>query len=99
MQSTEQCLASSKILTPAPHPLSTQRVCPPPAPKAVGGGGYTLAGERLGGGGHSIGLLQYNLSKALRIRIRIDLALLDPDPYWECGSKQSSILSHSCLLE
>ncbi len=27
-------LASSKILTPRPIPLSTQRVCPPPAPKA-----------------------------------------------------------------
>jgi hypothetical protein len=50
IQSTEQCLASSKLLTP--HPLSTQRVCPPPAPKA-GGGGYTLAG-RLGGGGVNI---------------------------------------------
>jgi hypothetical protein len=30
-----------------PHPFSTQRVCPPHAPKA---GGYTLAG-RCGGGG------------------------------------------------
>jgi hypothetical protein len=38
--STEQCLASSELLTPPPHPLFTQRVCPPPAPKA---GGYTLA--------------------------------------------------------
>ncbi len=27
IQSTEQCLASSKLLTP--HPLSIQRVCPP----------------------------------------------------------------------
>ncbi len=36
----------SELLTP--HPLSTQRVCPPPAPKA---GGYTLArGQWLGGG-------------------------------------------------
>ncbi len=42
IQSTEQCLLSSKLLTP--HPLSTQRVCPRPAPKA-GGGGYTLAGR------------------------------------------------------
>ncbi len=32
----EQCLASSKILTP--HPLSTQRVCPPTA-RVWGGGG------------------------------------------------------------
>jgi hypothetical protein len=32
VQCTQQCLGSSKILTP--HPLSTQRVCPPPAPKA-----------------------------------------------------------------
>ncbi len=46
-----------------PHPLSTQRVCPPPAPKA---GAYTLAGQ---GGGQYFGrrqtldwLLQYNLS-------------------------------------
>jgi hypothetical protein len=28
--------------SPPPHHLSTQRVCPPPAPKA---GGYTLAGR------------------------------------------------------
>ncbi len=40
MWSTEQCLASSKILTP--HPLSIQRVCSPPAPKV---GGYTLTGR------------------------------------------------------
>ncbi len=43
-----QCLASSELMTP--HPLFTQRVCPPPAPKA---GGYTLAespgGEGVGG--------------------------------------------------
>jgi hypothetical protein len=32
--------ASSELLTPSP--LSTQWVCPPPAPKA---GGYTLAGR------------------------------------------------------
>ncbi len=36
-QSTELCLASSKILPP---PLSTRRVCPPPATKAVGGDQY-----------------------------------------------------------
>ncbi len=42
MKSTELCLASSKILTP--HPLSTQRVCPPPHQRR-GGGGYTLAGK------------------------------------------------------
>jgi len=34
IQRTEQCLASSEQLTP--HPLSTQRVCPLPAPKAWG---------------------------------------------------------------
>ncbi len=65
MQSTEQCLASSKILIP--HPLSTQRVCPPPAPKA----GETLHTHRavrgwgvniLEDARHWIGLLLYNLS-------------------------------------
>jgi hypothetical protein len=55
-------MASSELLTP--HPLTTQRVCPPPAPK--GGGGT----HSPGGGGwgvnsseaarHWIGLLQYN---------------------------------------
>jgi hypothetical protein len=44
-QSTELCLASSKILTP--HPLSTQRMCPPPAPKAVGT--RSPGGEGVGG--------------------------------------------------
>jgi hypothetical protein len=38
--STEQCLASTELLTP--HPLTARRVCPPPAPKAEG---YTLAGR------------------------------------------------------
>ncbi len=45
-----------------PTPLSTQRVCPPPAPKA---GEYTLAGQWvniLEDARHWIGLLQYNLS-------------------------------------
>jgi hypothetical protein len=49
-----------------PPPLSTQRVCPPPAPKAV----YTRRAVRGVGEGfniledakHRIGLLQYNLS-------------------------------------
>jgi len=27
----------------------------------------------------------------LWIRIRIDLAVLDPDPYWECGSGSRSM--------
>jgi hypothetical protein len=53
-------------IDPPPTPLSTQRVCPPPAPKA--GGTHSPGGE--GGGGvniledasHRIGLLQYNLS-------------------------------------
>jgi hypothetical protein len=61
---SEQLLASSKILTP--HPLSTQRVCPPPAPKAEGvhtrravrGWGVNILEDAK----HRIGLLQYNLS-------------------------------------
>ncbi len=39
---TEQCLASSELLNP--HPLSTQRVCPP-TPTVPKAGGYTLAGR------------------------------------------------------
>ncbi len=46
MWGTEQCLESSKILTL--HPPSTQRVCPPPAPKA-GGATHSPGGEGLGG--------------------------------------------------
>jgi hypothetical protein len=42
VQSTEQCLASYKLLTT--HPLFTQRVCPSPAPK----GTHSPGGE--GGG-------------------------------------------------
>jgi hypothetical protein len=58
---------SGVLRTIDPHPLSTQRVCPPPATKARG---YTLAG-RAGVGGqycssedarHWIVLLQYNPS-------------------------------------
>jgi hypothetical protein len=40
-----QCLASSEILTL--HPLTTQRVCPPPAPMA--GGTHSPGGEGVGG--------------------------------------------------
>jgi hypothetical protein len=29
--------------------------------------------------------------KSLRGTIRIDLAALDPDPYWECGSGSRSV--------
>jgi hypothetical protein len=55
---TELCLASSELLTS--HPLSTRRVCPPPAPKA---GGYTLARRLIFRKTPDIawiGLLQYN---------------------------------------
>jgi hypothetical protein len=86
-----QCLASFELLTL--HPLSTQRVCPSPGPKA---GGYSLAG-RGGGGGvdisedarHLIGLLQYNpstwspLYRYLLHRVAEDFSLLvtmDPKP-------------------
>jgi hypothetical protein len=69
-QSTYICRVQSsvwrlpKILTP--HPLSTQRMCPPLAPKE--GGGYTLAGGEgvgvniLEDARHWIGLLQFNPS-------------------------------------
>ncbi len=69
MWSPELCLASSKILTPTP--LSTQRVCPPPAPNA--GGAQSPGGE--GGGGvniledarHRIGLLYSIISLRLAL--------------------------------
>ncbi len=66
--SSKQCLVSSELL--APHPLSTQRVCPPPAPKAEGT--HSLAG-RWGGGGsifwktQDIGLASYIIIP-LRVR-------------------------------
>ncbi len=72
MQNTELCLASSKILTPTPpHPLSTQRVCPPPAPKE--GGGTHQPGSEGGGGSifwktTDIGLVSYSI-----ISLRISL--------------------------
>ncbi len=49
VQTTEQCLASSKLPNYWPtHPLSTQRVCPPPVPKA-GGRTHSPGGEGVGG--------------------------------------------------
>jgi hypothetical protein len=75
MQSTEQCLASSKLWTP--YPLSTQRVSVLPPHQRRGGGGGTHADTRLAVRGwginiledarHWIGLLQYNLSSHLSI--------------------------------
>jgi hypothetical protein len=56
--------AVSELLTP--HHLSTQRVCPPPAPKAGGDTLHSPGGEGVGGHyisedvRHWIGLLQYN---------------------------------------
>ncbi len=77
MKSTKLCLASSKILIP--QPLSTQRVCPPPAPKA---GGYTLAGKW--GSGRSIfwktpdtGLASYSI-----ISLRYNLSNLGRPRQW-----------------
>ncbi len=77
MKSTELCLASSKILTP--QPLSTQRVCPPPVPKA---GEYTHA--RKWGSGRSIfwktldiGLASYSI-----ISLRYNLSNLDRPRQW-----------------
>ncbi len=58
-KSTEQCLASSELLTP--HPLSTQRVCPPPHQRG-GGGVHT---RQAADARHWIGLLQYNPSTYL----------------------------------
>jgi hypothetical protein len=55
-----------------PHPLSTQRVCPPPAPKA--GGVHTRRAVRgwrvkiLQDARHRIGLLQYHLSTLTAMR-------------------------------
>jgi hypothetical protein len=63
IQSAEQCLESSELLTP--HPLSSQRVCPPPAPK-TGGGVNTRRAVRGWGVNisedvrHWFGLLQFN---------------------------------------
>ncbi len=58
--SRELCLTSSKILTPTP--LSDQRVCPPPAPKA--GDTHSPGGETVGGSifwkTPAIGLASYN---------------------------------------
>jgi hypothetical protein len=68
IQSTEQCLASSKLLTP--HPLSTQRVCPSPAPKGThspGGEGVNILEDAR----HWICLLQYNPSKYGRYHLTI----------------------------
>jgi hypothetical protein len=53
------------ILTP--HPLYTQRVCPPPHQRGGGGGTHSLGGEGvevniLEDARHSTGLLQYNPS-------------------------------------
>ncbi len=62
---TEQCMASSELLTP--HPLSTQRVCPPPGPKAGGGGTHSPGGDGDGGEGSifrktpDIGLAFYSI--------------------------------------
>jgi hypothetical protein len=42
-----QCLASSKILTSGPHPLTARRVC---APAFGAGGGHTRWMEKGGGG-------------------------------------------------
>ncbi len=71
-------LASSELLTP--HPLSTQRVCPQPAPKA-GGTQDTLA-VRCGGGGSifrktsDIGLASYSI---ILLRINHTLCALHFD--------------------
>jgi hypothetical protein len=60
-----------------PHPLSTQGVCPPPAPKAVGGGGtHSPGGEGVGGSifrktTPDIGLAYYSI-----IAVRERLCLL-----------------------
>ncbi len=74
-QSTYLCRVQSSVwrlpLYWPPSPLSTKRVCPPPAPKV---GGNTLAGW-WGGWGvniledarHRIGLFQYNLSTVIPI--------------------------------
>jgi hypothetical protein len=62
---------SSVLIT---HPLSTQRVCPPPAPKAGGGGTHSPGGEGVWGQYFERrqtldGLLLYNSSTAWCIRL------------------------------
>ncbi len=78
MLSTEQCLASSKILTPPrPHPSSAS-VSSSPRTKGGGGGSLTHSPGGEGGGGvnilkdarHWIDLLQYNPSKMLLSYLR-----------------------------
>ncbi len=77
-----QCLASSKILTP--HPTSTQRVRPPPAPKA--GGTHSPGGGE--GDGVSIfwktpdiGFTSYSLIPLHGFNL-VSFCLL---PYWPAG--------------
>jgi hypothetical protein len=56
--STEQFLASAELLTP--HPLSPQRVCPPPAPKAVRGWGVNTSEDAIGLASYSIFPLHFH---------------------------------------
>ncbi len=65
IKSTEQCLASSELLTP--HPLSTQRVSSPHQRRG-GGGTHSPGGEGVGvniseDARHWVVLLQYNPSR------------------------------------
>ncbi len=93
IKSTEQCLASSELLTP--HPLSTQRVCLPPAPKA--GGVHTCQGVKGWGvnssedARHWIGLLQYNPSTHV---ILLSRKVTDLVVEWRTFKKPT----HWCLL-
>jgi hypothetical protein len=102
LQSTQLCLASSKILTPTP--LSTQRVCPPPhhrrgdthSPRGGGGGVNIFEDAR-----HWIGLLQYNLSTVLIIQGWQKRRLYNPSlnkiyipgGHWEMKGLASTLLS------
>ncbi len=73
LKSTEQCLASSELLTP--HPLSTQRVGPLPVPKGGGGGGTHSPGGEWGGGSIVLWTPDIGLASYIIIPLRVATSL------------------------
>ncbi len=47
---------------------------------------HCFLGFKMGGGINNKERPKMGVANRLSIGTRIDLALLDPDPYWECGS-------------